>query len=291
MKRFALPAVAVVSASLLAPAASAAMEDDYTPHFDSTPRYVEMKPSDGYTETTEYELLGVPEGTTWKLTGENTLRKKGQLFGGENNCEDKPLGARLNNYTLGESPQPGENVIDFDIRVCFPDGSQKLYPQKIALTSDDAFYYNPNYGKTVTADPGQTFTVTPTNEFEAELPTNAKWKITGGDGWNAHIDQTTGAITATVPKDTSRGTTFTVVSTFADGSTRKSTAHVANSGKGVEAPAAVPAPAPQPAQDGAGGSAGSSTAQKLALVSGVLAVLLGAVAFAWPQLQQFLPQV
>ena len=50
-----------------------------------------------------------------------------------------------------------------------------------------------------------------------------------------------------------------------------------------------PAPQPEaPAQDGSGGS---STAQKLGLIFGVLALLVGAAAFAWPQLQQFLPKM
>ena len=83
MQRFALPAVVVVAASLFAPAASAAMADEYAPHFDPAPRHVHFIPSDGYTETIEYELLGVPEGTKWKQTGEDTLRNKAQLFNGE----------------------------------------------------------------------------------------------------------------------------------------------------------------------------------------------------------------
>lgn len=201
MQRFALPAVVVVAAGLLAPAASAAMSDEYSPHFDPAPRHAAVKPGDGYSETVEYELLGVPEGTKWKQTGEDTLRKKAQLFNGETEFVDKPLGVRLNNYTRETPPQPGENVIDFSVRVLFPDGSNELYSQKVTLTSDDAFYYNPLYDARVTANPGQTVTLTPENQYQLDLPTNARWKVTGGEGWDWSVDQKTGTITATVPTD------------------------------------------------------------------------------------------
>lgn len=291
MQRFALPVVAVVAAGLLAPAASASMADEYTPHFDPTPRHVAFIPSDGYTETTEYELLGVPEGTVWKQTGEDTLRNKAQLFNGELEYVDKPLGVRLNNHTKETPPQPGENVIDFMVRVKFPDGSSELFPQQVKLTSDDAFYYNPTYVERITADPGQTVTLEPANKFALDLPTNAQWAVTGGEGWDWSVDQKTGAITATVPTDSYSSASFEVVTTFADGSQRRDWTGVTNTGVGVELPLA---PEPQPAPDPAPTpepEAGSSTAQKLALVFGVLTVLVGAAALAWPQLQQFLPKL
>ena len=95
-------------------------------------------------------------------------------------------------------------------------------------------------------------------------------------------------ITAKVPTDSYADAGFSVVTTFADGSKRSSNAKIENSGKGVTLPE-DPAPRPEaPAQDGSGGS---STAQKLGLIFGVLALLVGAAVFAWPQLQQFLPKM
>ncbi|WP_454039586.1 Rib/alpha-like domain-containing protein [Corynebacterium afermentans] len=202
----------------------------------------------------------------------------------------QPLAVRLNNYTRGAHPKPGENVIEFAIRVKFPDGSHELYPQKIKLTSDDAFYYNPIYDARVPADPGQTVTLTPQNQFHLDLPTNAHWDVTGGQGWDWSIDQATGTITAKVPTDSYSDANFEVVTVFEDGSERRTWTAIDNSGKGVTLPE-DPAPqpeAPAPAQDGSGGS---STAQKLGLIFGVLALLVGAAAFAWPQLQQFLPKM
>ena len=288
MQRFALPGVVVVAAGLLAPAASAAMADEYVPHFDPEARHVQFIPSDGYTETTEYELLGVPEGTKWKQTGEDTLRKKAQLFNGEREYVSQPLAVRLNNYTREAPPQPGENVIEFAIRVKFPDGSHELYPQKIKLTSDDAFYYNPVYDARVPADPGQTVTLTPQNQFHLALPTNAHWDVTGGQGWDWSIDQATGTITAKVPTDSYSDANFEVVTVFEDGSERRTWTAIDNSGKGVTLPED---PAPQPEAPAPEAETGSSVGQKLGLIFGVLALLVGAAAFAWPQLQQFLPKM
>lgn len=292
MQRFALSAVVVVAAGLLAPVASAAMADEYTPYFDPEPRHVHFKPSDGYTETTEYELLGVPEGTVWKQTGEETLLNKAQLFNGERELTDGLLGARLNNHTKGEPPQPGENVIEFWVRVVFPDDSTELYPQKITLTSEDAFYFNPVYVERVTADPGETVTLAPENQFDLDLPTDAEWKVAGGEGWDWSVDQTTGTITAKVPTDSYANAGFEIVTVFADGSQRRTWTSIVNSGVGVELPVdPAPQPDPAPAPNGEDGSAGSSTVQKLALVFGILALIGGGLAFAWPQIQEFLSQV
>lgn len=264
------------------------MADEYTPHFDPAPRHVAFIPSDGYTETTEYELLGVPEGTVWKQTGEDTLRNKAQLFNGERDYVSQPLAVRLNNHTKETPPQPGENVIDFMVRVKFPDGSSELFPQQVKLTSDDAFYYNPTYVERITADPGQTVTMTPQNQFPLDLPTNAKWKVTGGDGWDWSVDQVTGTITAKVPTDSYNDANFEVVTVFEDGSERRTWTAIDNSGQGVELPED---PASQPEAPAPEAETGSSVAQKLSLIFGVLALLVGAVAFAWPQLQQFLPNM
>ena len=200
---------------------------------------------------------------------------------------------RDSNYTRETPPQPGENVIDFSVRVLFPDGSNELYSQKVTLTSDDAFYYNPLYDARVTANPGQTVTLTPENQYQLDLPTNARWKVTGGEGWDWSVDQKTGTITATVPTDSYSDANFEVVTTFADGSERKTWTSIDNSGVGVELPEPPAAKPDQdsPAPGGEGSSNGSSTAQKAALVFGILALLVSAAAFAWPQLQQFLPKM
>ena len=92
-----------------------------------------------------------------------------------------------------------------------------------------------------------------------------------------------------MPTDSYSSASFEVVTTFADGSQRRDWTGVTNTGVGVELPPAPepqPAPAPSPEPE-----AGSSTAQKLALVFGALAVLVGAAALAWPQLQRFLPKL
>mgnify|MGYP001757968893 CR=1 FL=1 len=136
-------------------------------------------------------------------------------------------------------------------------------------------------------------TLTPENQFDLDLPTDAHWDVTGGQGWDWSIDQKTGTITATVPTDSYDSANFEVVTTFADGSERKTWTSIDNSGVGVELPEPPAAKPDQdsPAPGGEGGSNGSSTAQKTALVFGILALLVSAAAFAWPQLQQFLPKM
>ncbi|MGV0373082.1 Rib/alpha-like domain-containing protein [Corynebacterium pilbarense] len=286
MQRFALPAVVVVAASLLSPAASAAMADEYAPHFDPEARHVKGKPGDGYTFQTFYELEDVPEGATWKLTGRDTSRELMQL----EKRGDK-LGVRLN-HNDANPPQSGENTQPIDIRVTFPDTSTDVYSPEITLIPDEAFLYEPMY-KSAVGDGGQTITLEPFNRWELDLPADAKWDVTGGgSGWDWSHDEKTGVITAKVPTDSYADAGFSVVTTFADGSKRSSNAKIENSGKGVtlpEDPAPRPEaskPAPEPEAE-----TGSSTAQKLGLIFGVLALLVGAAAFAWPQLQQFLPKM
>lgn len=287
MQRFAVPVAAVVAASLLAPpAASAAMADDYTPHFDPAPRHVVGRQGDGYTYPTYYELLDVPAGATWRLTGEDTMTKLMQLA-----QNDGKLGVRLN-HNDANPPQRGENTQAIDVKVTFPDGSWNWYYPEITLVPDHAFLYDPLY-KPVDVDPGDTVTLTPYNNFELALPEDAEWSVICPQGWETSIDDTTGTITTHVPKDTVSGANFEVKVVFADGSERHTTTFVRNTGKGVELPPA-PSPKPEPSQPAPAPSpepAGSSTAQKLGLVFGVLSLLVGAVAVAWPQLQQFLPQM
>ena len=95
-------------------------------------------------------------------------------------------------------------------------------------------------------------------------------------------------ITAKVPTDSYADAGFSVVTTFVDGAKRSSNAKIENSGKGVTLPED---PAPQPEAPAPEAETGSSVGQKLGLIFGVLALLVGAAAFAWPQLQQFLPKM
>lgn len=288
MQRFALPAVVVVAAGLLAPAASAAMADEYSPHFDPAPRHVAVKPGDGYSTSVEYELLGVPEGATWKLTGRDTSRELMQL----EKRGDK-LGVRLN-HNDANPPQPGENTQPVDVRVFYPDTSTDVYSPKITLIPDEAYLYEPMYDD-VAGDAGQTITLEPWNRWELDLPTDAKWDITGGgEGWDWSHDEKTGVITAKVPTDSYANASFSVETTFADGSKRSTGATAKNSGKGVklpETPEPAPAPQPDPTPSPSPEQSGSSLPQKLALVFGILALIGGGLAFAWPQLQQFLPKM
>ena len=286
MHRFALPAVVVVAAGLIAPAASAAMADEYAPYFDPAPRHVKGKPGDGYTFQTFYELEDVPEGATWKLTGRDTSKELMQL----EKRGDK-LGVRLN-HNDANPPQPGENTQPIDIRVTFPDTSTDVYSPKITLIPDEAFLYEPMY-KNAVGNGGQTITLKPFNRWELDLPADAKWDVTGGgSGWDWSHDEKTGVITAKVPTDSYADAGFSVVTTFADGSKRSSNAKIENSGKGVTLPE-DPAPQPEPSKPVPAPEVetGSSTAQKLGLIFGVLALLVGAAAFTWPQLQQFLPKM
>lgn len=286
MQRFAVPAVVVVAAGLLAPAASAAMADEYTPHFDPAPRHVHVVPSDGYSTEVEYDILDLPEGATWKLTGEDTMRNLMHL-----KKDGDKLRVRLY-HSKKNPPKRGENTQPVDVRVFYPDTSTGVYSPKITLIPDEAYLYEPMYNDTV-GDAGQTITLEPWNRWELDLPTDAKWDITGGgSGWDWSHDPKTGVITAKVPTDSYESASFSVVTTFADGSKRRTGATAKNSGVGVELPEdPEPAPAPQPDPTPFPKQSGSSLPQKAALVFGILALLVSAAAFAWPQLQQFLPKM
>ena len=275
MQRFALPAVVVVAAGLLAPAASAAMDQEYSPYFDPKPRHVHVVPSDGYSTEEEYDILDLPEGATWQLSGEDTLRNLMQL-------EKKGDKLRVRLYHSKKNPpKRGENTQPVDIRVFYPDTSTDVYSPKITLIPDEAYLYEPMYDDVV-GDAGQTITLEPWNRWELDLPTDAKWDITGGgEGWDWSHDEKTGVITAKVPSDSYANASFSVVTTFADGSKRSTGATAKNSGKGVkllETP--EPAPAPQPDPTPSPEQSGSSLPQKLALVFGILALIGGGLAFA-----------
>lgn len=304
MQRLALPAtVAALAGIVVAPVASAATMDElYQPYFDPTPRLVHAVPGDGVSTDAEYTLQGAPEGTTWKLDGQNTERWKIQL-----EKRGDVLSARLNHY--GNEPvAAGENTVPGRARVTYPDTSWEYIDAAPVLVPDDAFLYDPLYD-TVTVDPGETATLTPHNNFELPLPDDAQWSFTRTPAFGATIDAHTGAITVAVPKSSYDGASFDVKVTFADGTSRNAVAFLKNSGKGVVAPpttattspklgtsqpstsptaTAKPVPSkPVPLTSNA--PAGSSPLQKAALVVGILAVVAGIAAFAMPYVQQFLP--
>lgn len=304
MQRLALPAtVAALAGLVVAPVASAATMDElYQPYFDPTPRLVHAVPGDGVSTDAEYTLQGAPEGTTWKLDGQNTERWKIQLV-----KRGDVLSARLNHY--GNEPvAAGENTVPGRARVTYPDTSWEYIDAAPVLVPDDAFLYDPLYD-TVTVDPGETATLTPHNNFELPLPDDAQWSFTRTPAFGATIDAHTGAITVAVPKSSYDGASFDVKVTFADGTSRNAVAFLKNSGKGVVAPpttattspklgtsqpstsptaTAKPVPSkPVPLTSNA--PAGSSPLQKAALVVGILAVVAGIAAFAMPYVQQFLP--
>mgnify|MGYP006938787085 FL=1 len=304
MQRLALPAtVAALAGLVVAPVASAATLDElYQPYFDPTPRLVHAVPGDGVSTNAEYTLQGAPEGTTWKLDGQNTelwkiqLEKRGDV-----------LSARLNHY--GNEPvAAGENTVPGRARVTYPDTSWEYIDAAPVLVPDDAFLYDLLYD-TVTADPGETATLTPHNNFELPLPDDAQWSFTRTPAFGATLDAHTGAITVAVPKSSYDGASFDVKVTFADGTSRNAVAFLKNSGKGVVAPSTTTTTSPKPSGSQPGGSptatakpvpskpvpstsnapAGSSPLQKAALVVGILAVVAGIAAFAMPYVQQFLP--
>ena len=304
MQRLALPAtVAALAGLVVAPVASAATMDElYQPYFDPTPRLVHAVPGDGVSTNAEYTLQGAPEGTTWKLDGQNTDRWKIQL-----ERHGDVLSARLNHY--GNEPvAAGENTVPGRARVTYPDTSWEYIDAAPVLVPDDAFLYDPLYD-TVTADPGETATLTPHNNFELPLPDDAQWFFTRTPAFGATIDAHTGAITVAVPKSSYDGASFDVKVTFADGTSRNAVAFLKNSGKGVVAPPTTATTSPKPGTSQPGTSptatakpvpskpvpstsnapAGSSPLQKAALVVGILAVVAGIAAFAMPYVQQFLP--
>lgn len=304
MQRLALPAtVAALAGLVVAPVASATTMDElYQPYFDPTPRLVHAVPGDGVSTNAEYTLQGAPEGTTWKLDGQNTERWKIQL-----EKRGDVLSARLNHY--GNEPvAAGENTVPGRARVTYPDTSWEYIDAAPVLVPDDAFLYDPLYD-TVTADPGETATLTPHNNFELPLPDDAQWSFTRTPAFGATIDAHTGAITVAVPKSSYDGASFDVKVTFADGTSRNAVAFLKNSGKGVVAPPTTATTSPKPGTSQPSTSptatakpvpskpvpstsnapAGSSPLQKAALVVGILAVVAGIAAFAMPYVQQFLP--
>ena len=274
MQRLALPTAAVVITSLIAPAAHAAtMAEKYEPHFGTEAKHVYAVKGDGYSTTAEFDLQGAPEGTTWKLTGETTDRHLFRLF------EGKQLGAQLN-HSGEQAPHRGENTRSIDVRVTYPDNTTELVYPEISLIPDDAFLFRPEYDNYTPADPGETVTIEPSNHWKRiPLPDDATWSLKGGEALNARIDEKTGIITATVPKDSYSGAGFEVRTDFADGSFRTAYTEIRNTGVGVVAKQ-TPAPAPEPTPE----PAGSTPLQKVALVVGILAVIAGIGALAMPYL-------
>lgn len=269
----------------LAPAATAAtMADQYDPYFDITPQRVFAQGGDFFSTPVFYELKGVPEGTTWKFPeGGSTYRGKCMA---EKNREK--FRAQLHS-TDADPITPGVNTCQYDVRVYYPDGSseilEKVQPQ---LIPSDDMLYEPAY-ETVTANPGDNVRLERYNRRPIELPENAEWKLkvpAGRADWQASIDPATGVITATVPKNANRGIAFGVVTTFSDGTVRKTTAHVNNTGIGAVFTPEV-APEEDPQQPGPEQVAGSTPLKTLAVIFGVLAVLGIAAAVAMPHLPQF----
>ena len=275
MQRLALPTAAVVITSIIAPAAQAAtMAETYEPHFGTEAKHVYAVKGDGYSTTAEFDLQGAPEGTTWRLTGETTDRHLFRLFEGER------LGAQLN-HSGKEPPHRGENSTTIDVRVTYPDGTTELVYPEISLIPDDAFLFRPEYDNYTPADPGETVTIEPSNHWKRiPLPGDATWSLKGGEALNARIDEKTGIITATVPKDSYSGASFEVRIDFADESFRTVYTEIRNTGVGVVAKQTpAPAPEPEPVEP-----AGSTPLQKAALMVGILAVIAGIGALAMPYL-------
>ena len=266
MQRFVLPAATVVIASLVAPVAGAVtMAETYKPYFAPETSRVYGQPGDFNPHPIYLELKGVPEGAEWKLTGEETIRNRFQL---------QKVGDKLRiqlNHNDKKPVQRGENTEKIPVKVTVPGTEGEWYYPEVTLIPDHAFLYDPEYDS-VEADPGQTVTLTPTNVRHLDLPNDATWVVKGKYD---SVDQKTGAITVTLPKDSYANTNLDVTATFADGSKRSTTARVTNTGRGV-VEKQTPAPAP----------AGSTPLQKGALVFGILAVIAGIGFAAMPYLGQ-----
>lgn len=273
----------------LAPAATAAtMADQYDPYFDITPQRVFAQGGDSFSTPIFYELKGVPEGTTWDF-----LRGTASTYKGSCMAEKDPKTGnfRAQLFNTDSAPlKPGVNTCErMTVRVNYPeDESWEYLDVQPELIPSDNMLYEPQY-ETVTADPGDRVVLTPENRWPIDLPENAEWELkvpAGRADWHASIDPATGAITATVPKNATRGIAFGVVTTFSDGTVRKTTAQVNNTGIGaVFTPEVAPEEAPQ--QPGPEQVAGSTPLKTLAVIFGVLAVLGIAAAVAMPHLPQF----
>ncbi|OEY04226.1 hypothetical protein A0K93_07270 [Corynebacterium sp. BCW_4722] len=273
----------------LAPAATAAtMADQYDPYFDITPQVVEAEGGDSFSTPVFYELKGVPEGTTWDFLRGTASTYKGFCMA-EKDPETGNFRAQLFNTDFAPL-KPGVNTCDrITVRVNYPeDESSEYLDVQPELIPSDNMLYEPQY-ETKTADPGDRAELTPENRWAIALPENAEWELkvpAGRADWRAIIDPATGVITATVPKNANRGIAFGVVTTFSDGTVRKTTAHVNNTGIGAVFTPEV-APEEEPHQPGPEQVAGSTPLKTLAVIFGVLAVLGIAAAVAMPHLQQF----
>lgn len=263
------------------------MADRFDPYFDITPQVVGPVGGHMFSTIAEFPIKGVPEGTRWNLIEGRGLSGKQVLVQQHGDI----LTAQL--YSTAAPLTRGAVHTDFiDLRVHYPDGSTEtatVYPK---LIPTDSLIYAPEYGIGVTTDPGKRFSITPSNGLPGELPDDAKWTLLdNANEWDVTVDPKTGVISGTVPKDTRFGAYFRVKAEFPDGTERIAQAWVNNTGIGaVDRPVPEsdpkPEPAPQPAPEP---EAGSTPLQTLALVFGILAVLGGAAAFAWPHLQGMLP--
>lgn len=263
------------------------MADRFDPYFDITPQVVGPVGGHFFSTPALYELKGVPEGTWWKFTDDSTYHgkwmaeKQGELF-------------RAQLYSTAEDPlvrglNEGHR---YDVRVNYPDTSWEYIEVWPKLIPTDSMVYEPVYDDQLKADPGERFSSAPANRRPGELPDDAKWTLLdNANEWDVTVDPKNGVISGTVPKDTRFGAYFRVKAEFPDGTERIAQAWVNNTGIGavdrpVPEPDPKPEPTPQPAPEP---ETGSTPLQTLALVFGILAVLGGAAALAWPHLQGMLP--
>lgn len=281
-----LTAVFVAGTVATPPAARAAeMAETYEPYFDIQPQIVEPVAGDFFSTPVFYELKGVPQDTSWDfIAGMASTYKR--------HCMAEKQGAQFRAQLFSTESSPlrrGVNSCLYDVKVVYPDMSSEYVEVRPQLIPTHSMLYEPAY-EDVVADPGQRVELRPFNLRPGALPEDATWSLlsTQHDAarWKATLDPKTGTITATVPDGTREHNWFEVEITFADNTVRKAHVAIRNSGKGVvDAPVTAPEeqqepkPAPQASQ-----STGSSTIQIVALVLGVLALIGGAVALAWPLL-------
>lgn len=279
-------AASSAGAAVLAPAASAAeMKDQFEPYFDIQPEKVYASEGDFYSKPVFYELKGVPEGASWDFPD-----RLGSTYKGACMAEKNPVTGAFQAQLLSTSAAPltaGVNTCLYDVKVKYPDGSSESIEVRPQLIPSDDMLYEPAYD-TPTVNPGEEFVLEPVNRRPGPLPEDAAWSVQAPSGrgdWQVRIDEHTGVITARVPIHTARGNGFKVTTTFADGTTRQTTAMISNTGIGAqfipeETPDVPESPAP-------GEPAGSTPLQALAIVFGVLAALGVVTALAWSYLPQF----
>lgn len=142
-----------------------------------------------------YKVVNAPEGWTAEPATDGTLKVTA------------PAGAKAG------------DVADFTVEVAYPDGSVDTLPASVEVIDLDATVTQPEYddtygkiGAEVTLDQTKT------------LPKGSTFVITPGQDlgeWKPAIDQETGKITVTIPKNAKTGDTKTILVdvTYPDGST------------------------------------------------------------------------